>query len=138
MLAPYELINELTRFKKGMDSLLTGYQKEDYYYQEFPPVNIVEGDDHIKIYALISGVDPNDLDITLENGVFTLRGERKNDCDDNKKYIRQERAFGKFMRQFKLKVPVDGDKVEAHYKNGVLEATLTKAPEAKPIKINVH
>ena len=103
-----------------------------------PAVDIVETENDIVLRADLPGVDPKDVVIQVENGTLTLKGERKFESDlkeDN--YRRVERVYGSFLRSFALPPTVDAEKVEAEYRNGVLELKLPKRPEAKPKQIKV-
>ena len=103
-----------------------------------PAVDILETDSNLILRADLPGVDPKDVDVQLENGTLTLRGERKFESDvkeDN--FRRVERVYGSFVRSFTLPRTLDPDKVEAQYRNGVLEVKLPKRPEAKPKQIKV-
>ena len=103
-----------------------------------PAVDIVESDDEIVLKADLPGLDPADVDIQVQNGTLTLKGERKFTSDVKEDdYRRVERVYGSFLRSFSLPQTVDPDKVEADYRNGVLEVRLPKRPEAKPKQIKV-
>ncbi|MFQ5722935.1 MAG: Hsp20/alpha crystallin family protein [Terriglobia bacterium] len=103
-----------------------------------PAVDIVESDNDIVLRADLPGLDPKQLEVSVQDGTLTLKGERKFERDvkeDN--YRRVERAYGSFMRSFALPQWVDPDKVDAQYRNGVLEVKLPKRPESKPKQIKV-
>jgi len=101
-------------------------------------VDIVETENDIVLRADLPGVDPKDVDIQVENGTLTLKGERKFESDVKEDdYRRVERVYGSFLRSFALPPTVDAEKVEAEYRNGVLELKLPKRPEAKPKQIKV-
>lgn len=103
-----------------------------------PAVDILEKDNEIVLRADIPGIDPKDVEIQVRDGTLTLRGERKFESDvkeDN--FRRVERVYGSFLRSFSLPETVDAEKVEAEYRNGVLEVKLPKRPEAKPKQIKV-
>jgi len=103
-----------------------------------PAVDIIEKDNEIVLRADLPGFDPKDVEIQVQDGTLTLRGERKFDSDvkeDN--FRRVERVYGSFLRSFSLPQTVDSEKVEAEYKNGVLEIKLPKRPEAKPKQVKV-
>lgn len=103
-----------------------------------PAVDILEKDNQIVLKADLPGIDPKDVEINVENGTLTLRGSRKFASDVKEDdYHRVERVYGSFVRSFRLPGSVDPDKVEASYRNGVLELTLPKRPEAKPKQIKV-
>ena len=105
-----------------------------------PPVDIRETDQNIVLTAELPGVNPNDVDIRLEDGTLYLKGERKFEKETKEEnYHRIERSYGTFARSFQLPQSVKADDVKAEYKDGVLTLTLPKREEAKPktIKIKV-
>ena len=103
-----------------------------------PPVDIQETDDAYRLSAELPGLTKDDINITLENNVLRLTGERKLEKDVKKEsYQRIERTYGSFARSFSLPHQVNGDKVEAAFKDGVLTITVPKADQAKPRKISI-
>ena len=103
-----------------------------------PAVDISEEDDRFVIHADLPGVDPKEIEITMENGVLTLKGERKvENKEESKGYTRIERAHGTFYRRFSLPDTADADRIEAKGKNGVLEITLPKHEKKQPKRISV-
>jgi HSP20 family protein len=103
-----------------------------------PPVDILEDEHNIMLQVEIPGVKEQDLNITLENNVLTLTGERKFKEEEKKEnYYRIERRYGKFTRSFTLPVGVDAEKVEAVFENGVLNITIPKKEEFKPKQITI-
>jgi HSP20 family protein len=103
-----------------------------------PNVDIYENKDQIVIEAELPGMNREDFDLSFENNVITLRGERrfeKKDETDN--YHRVERSYGSFTRSFTLPPTVSGDGVTAEYRNGVLRITLPKREEVKARRIEV-
>lgn len=104
-----------------------------------PAVDIYENENELVIKADIPEIDPKNVGIQLENGTLTLKGERKFEQEKNGKgFHRIERSYGSFVRAFSLPDTVDGEKVKADYKNGVLTVTLAKKEVAKPKTINVE
>ncbi len=105
----------------------------------FPALNIWEDAESFHAEADLPGVDPKDVDIQVEGNVLTLRGEKKNETEDQgKNYHYVERVYGTFQRTVQLPSNVDPEKVAASYKNGVLTVTIAKKPEAKSRKIEVR
>jgi HSP20 family protein len=105
----------------------------------FPPVDIHEEPDRIILRAEIPGVGRDDIDVSVENGTLTLRGEKKQEKEvstDNA--FRVERFYGSFARSFVLPAAIDPENIKASYKDGVLEIVVPKAEEAKPKKIKVQ
>jgi HSP20 family protein len=105
-----------------------------------PAVDIFETEHELVVKADLPEVNPQDLDIRVENNILTIRGERKfekNVHEDN--YLRIERAYGSFSRSFSLASCVNSESIQADYHNGVLTLSLPKREEAKPkqIKVNV-
>ncbi|HTT72483.1 MAG TPA: Hsp20/alpha crystallin family protein [Anaeromyxobacteraceae bacterium] len=103
-----------------------------------PNVDIYEDDEGVSLRFDLAGVEPKDVDIRFENGVLTLRGERKLEREDKRdNYHRVELAYGTFTRSFSLPGSIDAEKIRADSKNGVLTVHLPKKPEAKPKAIQV-
>jgi HSP20 family protein len=105
-----------------------------------PAVDIFETEHELVVKADLPDVNPQDLDIRVENNILTIRGDRKFDNkvkEDN--YLRVERAYGSFSRSFSLANTVNSEAIKADYQNGVLTLTVPKREEAKPkqIKVNV-
>ncbi|MGI9228148.1 MAG: Hsp20/alpha crystallin family protein [Gammaproteobacteria bacterium] len=103
-----------------------------------PAVDIAEKDDHFLIEADIPGVDPNDIEISMENGVLTMKGERKSEVKEEKEgYTRVERSHGSFYRRFSLPESADPEHISAKSNKGVLQINVGKKEVAKPKKISV-
>ena len=104
-----------------------------------PSVDIYETENELVLKADVPDVDPKNVGIQLENGTLTLKGERRFEEQKNgqKGFHRIERSYGAFVRAFSLPDTVDGEKVKADYKNGVLTITLPKKEVAKPKTINI-
>ena len=101
-----------------------------------PQVDIRENEDGFTVYADVPGIDPGDVDITLHNGVLTIKGERSTASDQD--YRRRERVRGSFLRQFSLPESVDENGVTATANNGVLEISIPRSAQAKPLSITVE
>jgi HSP20 family protein len=103
-----------------------------------PAVDIFEEKDGFVVKAELAGVKPEEIHVDVENGVLTLKGERKLERDENKDgYHRVERWYGSFQRQFTLPRTVDAERIEAATKDGVLTVRIPKKGEAKGQKISV-
>jgi len=103
-----------------------------------PPVDIQETDDAYRLHAELPGLTKDDIQITLENNVLRLSGERKFEKDVKKEnYHRIERTYGTFSRSFALPTQVSSDKVEAKFDSGVLSVVVPKAEQAKPRRIAI-
>ena len=103
-----------------------------------PAVDIKEEENRFLIQADVPGVDPKDIEITMENGVLTIRGERTGETrEEVEGYTRVERLRGSFYRRFSLPDTADSDRIEAQGKNGVLEVIIPKKEKAKPKRITI-
>ena len=105
-----------------------------------PAVDIFETEHQLVVKADLPDVNPQDLDIRVENNILTIRGERKFENEVNEEnYLRVERSYGSFSRSFSLANSVKSDAIKADYQNGVLTLSIPKREEAKPkqIKVNV-
>lgn len=112
----------------------------DRWGRTFPLVNVSDDKDNVYVEALAPGVNPDSLEISVLRNTLRLAGEKQAVTLDVKPdaYHRKERTSGKFTRTITLPVEVEGGKVAAEYKNGVLTITLPKAEEAKPKQITVQ
>jgi HSP20 family protein len=103
-----------------------------------PRVDIHEEKDRFVVLADVPGVDPKDIDITADNGVLTVRGERKAEKrETDNGYERIERVAGTFLRRFTLPEGANTDEIKAKQTNGVLEVTIPKTPAVQPRRISV-
>jgi HSP20 family protein len=107
-----------------------------------PPVDVYEYSDRFELYIDMPGVNPNMVELTLERGVLTLAGERTESRtaerqSEGPKYQRVERGHGRFHRRFVLPETVDGEKVNATGKDGVLTVTIPKQAKAMPRRIQI-
>jgi HSP20 family protein len=103
-----------------------------------PACDIYEDDESVTLRFELAGVDPKTVDIRFENGVMTVRGERKLEKEEKREnYHRVELAYGTFTRTFSLPATVDPERIQAHAKDGILAVTLPKRAEAKPRAIQV-
>jgi len=103
-----------------------------------PSVDIFENKDNIVLEAELPGMKPEDVDISIENNVLTIHGERKFEKkDDQDNFHRVERSYGSFTRSFTLPSTVSSENADATFENGVLRLTLAKREEAKPKRIEV-
>lgn len=146
-LANYEPWGLLDRFQQQLNQL--GYSDKslagnDNDYSNIvtshwrPAVDIKEEADRFVIIADLPGVDPKDIEITMDNGVLSIKGERQSEVRDEKEgYKRVERVSGTFYRRFSLPDTADAERIEATGKDGVLEVSLPKHEKVQPRKIEV-
>ena len=104
-----------------------------------PRVDIKEEDTRFAILADIPGVDPKDIEITMEKGILSIKGERKTESvGANGKLTRAERSHGSFYRRFALPDSANAEGIQATGRNGVLEVSIPKRAETAPRRINVN
>ncbi len=102
-----------------------------------PSVDIRETGDSMVFSVEVPGFEKEDLNISVDDGVLTISGERTIEESETKNYLRIERFYGKVYRSFRLPGTVDSENISANLKNGVLTVTLPKREEAKPRQIPV-
>jgi HSP20 family protein len=103
-----------------------------------PAIDVAETAEKITVKAEVPGIEPKDIDISLVGDTLTIKGEKKAEREEKgESYHLVERSYGSFMRSIRMPAPVDPDKIEAHYKNGVLTIICPKKEEVKPKAIEV-
>jgi len=104
-----------------------------------PAVDVYEDKDNVIVEAQLAGIDPEKVDISIENGVLSIKGEseKKREVED-KNYYRKEIRRGSFFRSVPLPTHVEGDKASAVAEDGVLKISIPKAPEVKPKSIRIE
>ena len=107
-------------------------------YEATFPVEVSETEGEIEVKASLPGVKPEEVEITVQNDVLTIKAEHKDTSEEKKRdYYRREIRYGAFHRSMSLPVSVDSDKAEAKYENGVLRLKLPKADALRPKQIKV-
>ena len=140
-LVRYEPINLFDQFNNEINRLFTGLQPRQAANQDqawVPAVDIREEEQRFVLAADIPGVERKDVDITLEKGVLTIRGERHAESEEKGEgFHRRERVHGTFLRQFSLPDTVDTDSINASVRDGVLVIEIPKHAKPEPRKITV-
>jgi len=134
---PWSLLNQL---QKELDSSyeVNGSEGSISTAEWAPAVDIKEEDDRFVLYADIPGVKSEDIEVHMDKGILTVKGEKESETKEEQDgYKRVERSYGSFYRRFNLPDSADGDAISAHCKHGVLEIIIPKREEVKPKKINV-
>ena len=131
--------DEISRlFDEGAYGAANGDQSSAATSHWAPAVDIKEEADCYVLRADVPGVDSKDIEITMENGVLTIIGERKHEEKEEREgYKRVERVYGTFYRRFTLPDTADAEKVSASSNNGVLEVTIPKQEKVQPRRIKV-
>lgn len=103
-----------------------------------PSIHVLELTDHWNVELDVPGVHLDDINITVNDGVMTIEGERKSVVPDNAKLLYEDRAAGKFRRDLRIGEGIDLNRIEAELRDGVLKITLFRSPEATPQKILIR
>ena len=142
--------NELTPwFNRGFDDIFEGFFKplrsigSNELTQNFPSLDVVEHNDKYIVTAELPGMDSKDIDVTYDNGLLTISGEKRDEStkeDKEGRVIHRECSYGKYVRQFRLNTDVKESEIKAQYKNGILNLTIPKTQESQPkkVKIDIH
>ena len=106
--------------------------------QWVPRVDIKEEADRFVIYADLPGIDPQDIDVQMDKGILSIKGERRSESTaETERFSRVERRYGSFHRRFALPDSADAEGISASGRNGVLEIAIPKKPETTPRRIQV-
>lgn len=145
-LTPWRPLGMIEPFRKEMETLMERFFGEEsgnghplQAIQSWAPrIDVEETDKEIVVKADLPGVDPKAVEVSVENGVLTVRGEKKEEKEKKEKnFHRIERFSGSFYRAIALPPGTDAEKVNASSANGVIIITIPKKPEAQPKKITV-
>ena len=137
-----DLFSELSRMQQEMNRFFDeffGERRSELAEGAWvPSVDVSETDKELKVRAELPGMTQDDIELNLQDNVLTLKGEKKQEKKEEKEnYHRTECCYGSFTRSLTLPVSVDQDKVQATFKDGILEITLPKSEEVKPKKISI-
>ena len=133
-----EFVNMQKEIDRMFDRFRGGMAESSVATDVWPSVDIVENDTDFVVNVELPGVRKEDVKITVNDGVLTVRGEKKQERElKEDQYRRLERSFGSFERSFTLPTTVQSEKIGAGYSNGVLTITIPKAEQAKSREIEV-
>jgi len=138
----YDPFREIRSLQEEMNRILSNFSRgfeDDLMSGAWTPsVDIFENKDQVVLEAELPGMKPEDVNISIENNVLTIQGERKFEKkEEGDNYHRIERRYGSFTRSFTLPPTVDTEKITAEFDNGVLRLTIAKREEAKPRRIEI-
>lgn len=144
-MAMWDLLREMEVLRREIDKAFHGFGRElqpgflpGLGTGHYPQVNLGEDGDNLYVEALIPGMDPASLEVSVMRGTLTLAGERREMKGENVTWHRNERGAGKFLRTIDLPVEVNADKVKAECRDGVLLVTLPKSEAVKPRKVTIN
>lgn len=131
---------EMQRLRREMNRLFSEWPMQATWgtAPAYPAMNVWAYEDSAIVTAELPGVNLEDLDISVEDDVLTLRGQREAEQREGVTYHRRERRHGSFVRTLRVPFGVDADNVDATFKKGVLNIVLPRAEEDKPKKITVR
>ena len=139
-LAPFR---EFERMRREMDRLWDSFfERRPAKLEEggefLPALDLAETGNELVVKCEVPGLDPKDIDISLSDGMLTIKGEKKQEREEKETdYHLVERSYEAFTRSIQLPKEVQGDKISASYKNGILKITLPKSEEAKKKEIKI-
>ncbi|MEW6376809.1 MAG: Hsp20/alpha crystallin family protein [Thermodesulfobacteriota bacterium] len=143
-ISPWRPFKELERMRREMDRLWDSFfeerprRKGEEVSEWLPSLDVSETKNDVVVKADLPGIDPKDIDISLSEGVLTIKGEKKQEREEKEEnYHLIERSYGTFARTIRLPREVQSDKINASYKNGILRVTLPKSEEAKKKEIKI-
>jgi HSP20 family protein len=135
---------ELERMRREMDRLWDSFfeerprRKAEEVGEWLPSLDVSETKNILVVKAELPGMDPKDIDISLSDGMLTIKGEKKQEKEEKEEnYHLIERSYGTFARMVRLPKEVKRDKISASYKNGILKVILPKSEEAKKKEIKI-
>jgi HSP20 family protein len=128
-----EMTQVQNQFNRLVDSVWGGRQES-----WLPAVDVFDTKEGVVLKAELAGMNPDDIQIEVEDNVLTIKGERKlEEKVDEERYYRVERRFGSFQRSLALPQGVKSDDISASYEDGILTVTVPKAEEEKPRRVEV-
>jgi HSP20 family protein len=142
-LSDSSLFGDLRRLEQEFDDLLgrSGFAATGIRSRPpgtFPAINVGSTDDQVTVYVFAPGVDPKSLDIQVQQNVLSIAGQRDVPVEEKATYYRQERFGGEFRRVLTLPEDVDPEKVEAKYRDGIVEISVKRRESARPRQIEIH
>lgn len=102
------------------------------------PLDVRQTEKDVLVEASLPGFKPEEVEVTIEEGVLTIQARREDGAESNAGYLRRERHWGSLFRQVALPWEVKGDQAKASFDKGILTVTIPKAPSAQPIKVQVN
>ena len=136
------MFDEFRRLQEQIDSLFDSWPGaigiRSVAPGTFPPVNVGATPDRLEVYVFAAGLDPKKIDISMQQNLLAVSGERAAPQDEAAAFYRQERFAGEFRRVLTLPEDVDPDRVEARYRDGVLHITVSRKEAAKPRTIPLN
>lgn len=147
-MASWDMFRELDNLRREVDEAFRGFGYSrpvattflsPVTTRRFPLVNFSEDEGHVYVDALLPGVNPGEIDLSVLRNTITINGERKPFSEQQGQIVhRSELGSGRFSRTLELPVDIDPAKISAEYRDGIMRITLAKAEHAKPRKIEIR
>jgi HSP20 family protein len=139
---PNSLLDDFWRLQQEVDELLGDGLSSSGGIRSlprgaYPAINVVQTPEDVRVYLFAPGIDPKKLDVSIQQGLLTIAGERQIPINDKATYYRQERFSGEFRRAISLGEDVDAERVEAKYRDGIVQIRLQRRESAKPRQIEI-
>jgi HSP20 family protein len=104
----------------------------------FPAINVASNDERVDVYVFAPGIDPKSLDISIQQNLLTVSGQRQLALSDKATYYRQERFSGEFRRVITLPDDIDPDRIDARYQDGIVQIGVQRRESARPRRIEIQ
>ena len=132
------LFDDFRRLENEMDQMAGRSGIRAVQRGTFPPITVGSTPEKVTMYMFAAGLDPKSLDISIQQNLLTVAGSRRLESAESVEYYRQERFDGDFRRVLALPDDVDPERVEARYRDGVLQIDVKRREAARPRQINVN
>jgi len=136
-----DVFDQLDRMRRQMDRMFGDWSRpagiRSLAASTFPAINVGVSEEQVDVYVFAPGMDPKTLNISLQQNLLTVEGERKIESSEKVQFYRQERFSGDFRRVLTLPEDVDPDQVDARYRDGVLQITVHRREAVRPRQIEV-
>jgi HSP20 family protein len=137
------LFAEFRRLEQGLDELFAPSTPWNAGIRSLPPgtfpaINVGSTGDSVTVYVFAPGIDPKQLDISMQQNILSISGQRRVSVEKSATYYRQERFGGEFRRVITLPEDVDPDKVDASYRDGIVQITVRRRESTQPRQIQIN
>ena len=138
-LIPFRSLEDIRHFDDIFNRLMSGSSVSNNQPNLITiPLDVIEDEGKVVIKAAVVGINPDELEVTIENNVLTIKGEHKSEeISENAKVFRQENVYGSFSRSIRLSPQLNQDAVSANFKNGFVTITIPKVEEEKPKALRI-
>ena len=138
MMQRWDPVAEIRRLENRINRIWGKEPSNDDFEAWSIPLDVREEGDAVVVKASVPGMDPQSIDVTIEGGVLTIKGETKSEKEEEKEgYLLKERREGSFYRSVRLPDSIDASKATSPYDNGVLSISMPKLAEKKAAKIKI-